>query len=513
MPATLNNSPEAAPETINLHEEKLALQAQLRLANLRIKQLEAVLYGRSSEKLPPEDPAQLKLLKELGEALPEAPGPAATEEVLEDADELAEEKKVRRRTRHPLPENVETVTTTLDVPVEEKVCAHCGKDKACIGHETSEELEIIPARFIKKQILRPKYACPCGEAGVVIAPLPPRLIEKGRCGPGLLSYMILAKYLDHLPLYRLEQIFRERYRVYISRQTMSGWVEKVAEYLEAICRVMKEEMLAKGYLQVDETPVKVQDPDVSGKTATGYLWVYADPGGDVLFEFHKSRGLAPPLEFLKEFKGYIQTDGYQVYESLGKQRPELQRIGCMAHARRKFHEALKDDQAEALWFLKQIGLLYRIERKAREEGLSHEQRKELRLAGAPEILETIKERLDALSGRYPDKTPMAKAIHYTLHQWEPLCGYLKDGRLELDNNLIENSIRPTAVGKKNWLFLGHPEAGWRSAAIYSVMVSCRRRGINPAEYLEDIFKRLPSMNSNELKEITPANWKRKSEQT
>lgn len=511
MPATLNHSSKAVSDLIN-REDYLALQAQLRLANFRIKQLEAVLYGRSSEKLPPEDPAQLKLLKQLDEELKPA-APAATEDLLEDADEPVEEKKARRRTRHPLPENVETVTTTIDVPAEEKVCAHCGKDKARIGHETSEELEIIPARFIKKQVLRPKYACPCGEAGVVIAPLPPRLIEKGRCGPGLLAHMILAKYLDHLPLYRQEQIFRERYGVYISRQTMSGWVEKVAEYMEAIRRVMKEEMLVKGYLQVDETPVKVQDPDVTGKTATGYLWVYADPGGDVLFEFHKSRGLAPPLEFLKEFKGYIQTDGYQVYESLGTRRPDLRRIGCMAHARRKFHEALQDDQAQALWFIKQISLLYRIERKAREEALTHEQRKELREAHAPEILKTIKNQLDALRDKYPDKTPMAKAIHYALNQWEALRGYLQDGRLEMDNNLIENSIRPTAVGKKNWLFLGHPEAGWRSAAIYSVLVSCRRRGINPAEYLADIFARLPGMKSNELKEITPANWKKKSVET
>ena len=506
MPATLKHSPEAAPETIR-QEDYLAVKAENRLLQLENQKLKALLYGRSSEKLPPEDPAQLKLLKEL-ELEPAAP--PASEDVIEDADEPAEEKKAKRRTRHPLPDNVETVTTTLDVPAEEKICDHCGKDKACIGHETSEEIEIIPARFIKKQVLRPKYACPCGEAGVVIAPLPPRLIEKGRCGPGLLAFVLLAKYLDHLPLYRLEQIFRERHGVYISRQTMSGWVEKAAEYLEAICRVMKEEMLQSGYLQVDETPVKVQDPDVSGKTATGYLWVYADPGGDALFEFHKSRGLAPPLEFLKEFKGFIQTDGYQVYESLGIRRPDLTRIGCMAHARRKFHEALEDNQAQAMWFIKQIGLLYRIERKAREEALSHQQRHELRQAHAPEILKTIKERLDALRDSYPNKTPMAKAVHYALNQWEPLCGYLQDGRLELDNNLIENSIRPTAVGKKNWLFLGHPEAGWRSAAIYSIMVSCRRRGINPAEYLADIFQRLPTMKAHELKEIIPANWKKNS---
>lgn len=505
MSVTLHSPAPDPLDIAKLQLDFLSLQAELRLAHLRIKQLEAKIFGRSSEKLPPEDPAQLKLLAELEKAA-EPAAPPAVEDVLVDKDD---KPAAKRRARHPLPENIETVVTVIDLPEAEKVCPSCGKPKRQIGQETSEELEVIPARFIRKQVVRPKYACPCGEAKVAVAPLPPRLIEKGRCGPGLLAFILLAKYLDHLPLYRIEQIFKERHQIHLARQTMADWVEKAAEWLQAIYREMKTELFKGDYIQIDETPVRVQDPDVLKKTATGYIWVYAQPGGDVLFDFHKSRALAPPLEFLSGFTGTLQTDGYNVYEALVQKRPELERIGCLAHARRKFHEALEDNQNLALWFLQQIGLLYRIERKAREEDLSHEQRHNLRQAHAPEIMKTIAEQLDIQQKSCIPQSPMGKAISYARNQWESLQGYLKNGKFEIDNNLVENAIRPTAVGKKNWLFLGHPEAGWRSAVIYSILISCRRRGINPADYLADIFNRLPTMKANEIPELIPANWKPK----
>lgn len=489
-------------------EDYEALQLKLRLAQFEIGKLKAILHGKSSERLPAEDPAQLKLLMEQEAALAHPPVPPATEGVLEDAGEAKGGKTRPRRPRHPFPENVETLTTVLDLPEAEKTCPHCGEAKCRVGQEVSEALEVVPARFVRIQTVRPRYACRCGRAGVAVAPLPPRLVDKGRCGPGLLAQILLAKYMDHLPLFRQEQIFQSRHGVHLTRQTMAGQVEQMAQWLKPIWRVMREEMLRGGYLQVDETPVKVRDPDVGGKTATGYLWVYAEPGGDVLFDFHTSRGLAPPLEWLKGFEGVIQTDGYQVYESLGRQMPQLGRIGCWAHARRKFIEAMEEDREGAAWFVHQIRRLYALERQAREEALGPAQRHGLRLARAPEVLRGIKERLDAHAGRHPDKTPMAKAVHYALNQWEALNGYLADGRLEIDNNLVENAIRPTAVGKKNWLFLGHPEAGWRSAVVYSILVSCRRRGINPAEYLADIFARLPGMKSSELSQIVPARWQK-----
>jgi hypothetical protein len=318
-------------------------------------------------------------------------------------------------------------------------------------------------------------------------------------------HILLARFDDHLSFYRLEQQFRERHGLVIPRQQMVQWVEHIARWLQPLYEAMWQQMLAGGYLQIDETPVRVLDPEVQGKAARGYLWFYALPGGDVILEFDPSRGLEPVRKRLKDFQGTIQTDAYEVYQSLERKESCIQRIGCMAHARRHIYKAVQENLPEAVWFITQIRALYRIEDELR--GCSPAQRHVGRQEGAPQIWERLKARADELKPRLLPQSTLGKALNYFLNDYEALKGYLSDGRFEIDNNLVENAIRPTAVGRRRWLFIGHPEAGWRSAVIYSMIVSCRRRGINPQDYLTDVLSRLPSITINRVGELTPANWK------
>ena len=339
--------------------------------------------------------------------------------------------------------------------------------------------------------------------------MPPQVIEKGLCGPGLLGHVICAKYLEHRPLYRVQQEL-ERYGVNVSRATLCGWVEAAAVALQPLWRGIQAGLMAGDYLQVDETPVRVLDPEVQGKAATGYLWVYGRPKGDVLFDFRSGRSREGPETMLGSFSGTIQTDAYGVYPALVRSRPGLARIGCLAHARRKFHEALGDDPEEARWFLLQFARLYWIERQTRTR--DDETRLAQRKQEAPPLWAAVRARLEVLDptragSRVLAQSPLGKAVRYALAEWDALQGYLADGRFEIDNNLIENAIRPSCVGKRNWLFIGHPEAGWRSAVIYTLVVSARRHGHDPVAYLGDVLRRIPTAINHTVHELLPANWK------
>jgi len=270
---------------------------------------------------------------------------------------------------------------------------------------------------------------------------------------------------------------------------------------------MGRDMLAGGYLQIDETPVKVLDPEVLGKAALGWLWFYAVPGGDVVLDFREGRGQEGLKEKLKEFRGTMQTDAYGVYDAIRRELRAIGRIGCLSHARRRFYVAAEEGSVAALWFIGQIRQLYRIEDQAR--GLSPPARQALRRQQAPPLWRALKRRaleLQADPACLP-KSSLGKALNYFLHEYTALVGYLRDGRFEIDNNLVENAIRPAAVGRRRWLFIGHPDAGWRSAVIYSIIISCRRRGINPQTYLTDVLQRLPAMKQNELEQLLPSRWK------
>jgi transposase len=463
----------------------------------RVQQLEKQLYGPSSERQLAGPFSKEQILLSLFPAPLEAP---AIQSVLVEGNAAEKEKRPRRQ---PAAQVLETVSERLE-PAE-KICPHCGKEKCEIGCEKSERFEYVPAKIIRHEILRPKLACPCGQGGVSIAPLPPQVMEQGRAGASLIAHLILSKYDDHLPLYRQEQQFA-RLGVNFPRQTLCDWVEHGAQWLQPIVREMKRELLAGNYLQVDETPVKVMDPEVKGKCATGYLWVGGVPSGDVIFEFHPGRSKEYALELIGNFRGSLQRDGYSAYGALARERPGIVPVGCWSHARRKFVEALEHQSAEAAEAVSALRQLYWIERHARDQSLAAEARLKLRRELSAPILETLRPKMEAWREKHLPQSPLGKAVGYTLNEWQPLTRYLEDGQLEIDNNLTENAIRPSAVGKKNWLFIGHPTAGWRSAVIYSVIVSCRRRGIDPWDYVRDVLGRLPGMPQSELSSVLPARW-------
>jgi len=493
-----------------LLEESQALAREydekLTEAETQIAELKRELFGPKSDRLTPEQQRQLEQLNQDLQAEAQRPTAASDEVLAEDKEDAKKEKRTRadrrRAARHPLPVHLETETVTIEP--ELTPCSCCGKMPERIGEEVSEEIDFIPAKLIRRRTVRLKYACRCGEAGVSIAPLPPRLIPQSRLGLGLAVHVVLARYDDHLSFYRLEQQFRERHGIVIARQQMVQWAEHIATWLRPVYDAMWQAMLANRYLQIDETPVKVLDPDVKGKAARGYLWFYAVPGGDVILEFDPSRGMAPVQKRLAGFTGTIQTDAYEVYQSLERKETHIQRIACLAHARRYFLKAVKENLPAAVGFIAQIRSLYRIEDEIRD--LPPQERRDRRLEKAPPIWEAMKETAEQLKATELPKSTLGQAANYFINEYEALKGYLRDGRFEIDNNLVENSIRPTAVGRKRWLFIGHPDAGWRSAVIYSILVSLRRRDINPLEYLTHVLARLPAAKTSEIRSLMPANW-------
>jgi transposase len=511
-------TPEAELAQLRAHNRALAeekarllmlnegLEAQLKETLLELAELKRQLFGEKSEKLTSEEEGQLaEVAADLQEQLQRDP-PASDNVLEDDAHEKSKgpPKRRPRRRRHPLPEHLERQTLVVE-PQRLDPCPHCGQTPGRIGEEASEELDYVPAKVVVRRTVRPKYACRCGRGGVQIAPLPPRLLPQSKLGLGLAVHLLLSRFDDHVAYYTLERIFLERHGVVIPRPQMVQWVAHIAFLLQPLCNRMFEHMKRGGYLQVDETPVKVMDPEVKGKCARGYLWFYAAPGGDVFLDFQDTRGRDAPHAQLANFAGTIQTDAYEVYDSLKKVIGDLVRIGCAAHSRRKFHRALKDGDRRAIWFIAQFRQLYRIEREAKS--LTPENRHRIRQQQAAQIWAGLQAHAQALQPQLLPKSSLGKAVSYFLNEYDALTGYLKSGTYEIDNNLVENSIRVPAVGRRRWLFIGHPDAGWRSAVIYSLIVSCRRRGLNPQEYLTDVLRRLPAMNITQIADLLPDRWK------
>ncbi len=437
----------------------------------------------------------------------------------------------RKPARSGIPENLPIEKVVL---LPDEVKANPDQFRQ-IDQLITRELDYEPGRFFWREITRPKFvrrtaAAPAPEISlttpegklpplalalamtslpevreVLIAELPNRLIEKGLPGVGLLVHLILSRFEDHLPFYRLEKIFRERHRVPIARQTMVDWTERLADWFLPVYREMAAGLRAAKYLQADETPIQYLDREVPGRSCTGYFWVYGQPGGDVIFEWKTSRGREGPKAFLETFKGKLQCDGYGVYQSLAREREDWTLIGCWAHCRRYFHKA-KDHDRHAAWFLKQISLLYEIERRLSQQKAGPNLREAVRAAEAKPVLARIGRALEKIEPKILPQSLLGKAIHYARGLWTELNQYAQFGEVAIDNNPIENIIRPTAIGKKNFLFIGHPEAGWRSAVIYSILGSCHRHKINPALYLRDVLSRLPNMQQSEVPTITPKAW-------
>ena len=393
------------------------------------------------------------------------------------------------------------------LPVEEIEIYPQGdlSEMVCIGKEVTEELDYEPARFLIKRYIRYKYAAKNGE-GVRIGQLPERVIDKGIPSAGLLAGILTDKYQDHLPLYRQKQRFA-REGIQIASSTIEGWAKEALIKLEPLYEQLVFEIKSKGYWQVDETPIKVLESDKKGACHQGYYWVYHSPlDAVILFDYQPTRGSAGARTMLEGFKGYLQTDGYAVYEKHGK-RSGVVHLACWAHARREFERALENDRARAQIALSMIQKLYAIERKAREQGLDAAATKELRLnESLPIINEMGKWIFEQIKSTLP-KSQIGKAMQYSYARWDALSAYLYDGNLLIDNNQIENAIRPLAIGRKNYLFAGSHDAAQRAAMIYSFFAICKKHSVNPYNWLKNTLQNISTINHKNIAELYPQNFK------
>ena len=463
-----------------------------------LDQLKRLVFGSRHERFVPSTPAeQFTLALSVPSVEPVA---AATESITYTRSKKNDttEKVSTGRMKLPagLPREKIIIEPTEDVSGMRK-----------IGEEITEELERIPGKLFVKQYIRPKYAKPHGE-GVVIAELPSRPIDKGIAGPGLLAQIVIDKYTDHLPIHRQVQRF-EREGIKLPSSTLTDWIGATCALLDPLYEVLRKEVLGEDYLQVDETPIKVLDKNKKGTTHRGYHWVYRSPTKRlVMFDYREGRGREGPQECLKGFKGYLQTDGYAVYEDFGN-TPGITLLACMAHARRKFDEAKDNDLTRAEYVLTQMQKLYAIERYVKTQGLSVEAIVEIRQAQSVPILIHLKEWMLENYKVVLPKSTIGNALYYSLQRWDKLMRYTTDGRLEIDNNLVENAIRPVAIGRKNYLFAGSHNGAHRAAMLYSFLGTCKINEVNPFEWLRDVLAKIQDYKITNLHELLPAHWNNK----
>ncbi len=455
-----------------------------------LAQLKRLVFGVKSERFEGAGgPDQMPLF---GDAPPrEEPATTATEPITYT-------RKKRKPVRQALPSHLPREVIVIEPDVDTSSLKK-------IGEEITETLDYRAARLVVIRRERPKYVDPSDEArGVIIGELPARPVEKGIAEPSLLSHVVIEKYVDHMPLYRQVQRFT-REGCQLATSTLGDWISASADLLEPLYWAMTDELLDSTYIQADETPIQVQDPNKKRKTHRGYYWVYHAPlQGLVVMDYQRGRSSRDgPTTFLSGYEGALQSDGYKVYDSYDK-HPGVTTYNCMAHARRHFFDAQDNAPDLAAHALKEIGLLYDVERELRENGPSPENRHRMRLEKSVPILKRFKAWLEANRGL--PKSPWGKAVFYSLVRWEKLCRYTEDGRIEIDTNLVENAIRPIALGRKNYLFAGSHNAAQRAAVIYSLLATCKKHDVNPQLWLTDVLSRIPTHPAKRVHELLPHRW-------
>jgi len=480
--------PDLLLENQQLREENQKKDLRIQKLEHQLEQLIRTIYGSRSEKYLSVDASQIAI----GFELPSIPQTEKKKETITyEREKRTTESNHKGRIAFPehLPRVDEIAKPKEDVT-----------GLKVIGEEITERLECDPGKLFVRRIIRYKYAKANNE-GVIIANLPSSPIEKGKVGASVLALIIVQKYVDHLPLYRQIEQFK-RMGMEIPSSTMSDWVKTAAELIAPLYEVLVKSILKSNYLQADETRIQVLDRDKKKKTHRGWYWTYRDvQSGLVLFDYHESRGREGPSERLKHFEGYLQTDGYEVYNQFEKKY--VTHVLCMAHARRYFEQALSNDKDLAEYALKEIQKLYAIEKYCRENNLSIYDRLDLRQEKSVPVLEQLYQWLKETVVQVTPTSAIGKAISYALPRWERLMLYAHDGRLEIDNNLVENAIRPIAIGRKNYLFAGSHEAAQNAAMFYSLLGTCKLKGIEPFQWLKNIFEVLPDWKANRLEELLP----------
>jgi len=466
-------------------------------------------FGSRSERLVPEQ----------GRLFNEAETLAASDEGDETADIAVPAHTRKRRGRRPLPDFLPVHEILHDLPEEEKVCANDAAHTLVeIGRETADQLKFIPATIEVLRHVRPKYACPTCKEGVLIAPMPRLPIPKSIATPSLLAHVATAKYVDGLPLYRQEKIFG-RLGVDVSRATLAGWMVKMGDLVEPLMERIRDEIRRNTFVQCDETPFQVLKEPGKRAQSQSYLWVLR--GGDpehplIYYEYDPSRSGEVPKRLLRGFEGFLQTDGYEGYTAIGRE-PGIVHVGCWAHTRRKFDEALRGQgktkkkgskktakESKARQALSQIQALYAIERSLKEA--SPEERYAGRQERTKRITLKLRHWLDASMGSVPPQSLTGKAMAYMDRQWPKLIRVLDDGRIPLDTNGVENAIRPFVVGRKNWLFADTMAGARASANLYGLIETAKANRIEPSRYLAHLFEVLPTVTlPEEIDALLPQN--------
>ncbi len=466
------------------------------------------LFGRKSEKLTPDDILQGRLFDE--------------SEFYSDENENAEDDSpekltvvsshTRRKTgKKPLPESLPRVDVVHDISEEEKQCA-CGCEMKRIGEEVSEKLDMIPAKIQVLRHIRYKYACKncegseSDEAPVKIAPLPPQIIPQGIATPGLAAWVLVSKFCDALPFYRQEKLF-SRIGVDISRATFCNWSIITHRGSERLLELMWRDILASRLVGMDETPVQVMKEPGRKNTTKSYMWLFR--GGEetrpiVIFRYAPTRGSEFINSEFADYEGVIQTDGYQGYKTLGKKEKVTHAV-CWAHVRRKFMEAMNGtSQSFSHSIVSMIKTLYDVEKEIRENKYNHEEIRQVRNDKSRPVVEKIEQQLKKHVHSIAPGSLAGKAISYSLKLWPQLCVYLDNPIIPIDNNHVENAIRPFVVGRKNWLFSGSPRGAHASAGLYSIIETAKANGLEPYWYLRYLFEKLPACTSdNEIRSIMP----------
>ena len=465
-----------------------ALEAHVLRMQARIAWFERQQFGYKSERFRVEDPNQLCLDLDLAQ---KEPAPPAQPE----RQKISYTRKKKHPGRKALPEELPRKEIILEP--ENKT-----DDMVRIGEEVTEKLAQVPAQLFVLRYVRPKYVRK-GQDGVSIADLPEMTLPKSIADASVLASVLIGKYLDHLPLHRQVAIYR-RHGIEIAESTIGNWVDQTAKLLEPLYEALAHAITnVSGYVQADESRIQVLDPDTQGKTHRGFMWLYLDPKDKmVLFDYQHSREHYHPHQRLKDFQGILQSDGYDAYTYFDH-KPGIIHLHCMAHARRKFFEAQDNDPPRARHFLAQVQQLYTIEAGLREQNADDQTRKRIREETALPILQSLGQWLQEQYPLVLPKSAIAQAIAYALKRWQALSEYIHHGMAEIDNNLVENQVRPLALGRKNYLFAGSARGAKNAAIIYSLIASAKLNGLNPFHYLYTILRRLPTQPINRIHQLLP----------
>lgn len=464
---------------------------QIEMLTQQLIKLQKMVFGPKHERVELIHPGQLSLPMDFGEVVP-------TEVITEEISYTRTKTKEKTNpNRPPLPANLPR--EIIEINPQEDITG-----MKLIGYEITEQLEMTPAKFYVKQYKRAKYARSEGN-GVAIGKLPEFTLPKAIAGSSVLTHLLVSKYADHLPLHRQIKMF-SRIGMTLSDSTVNDWIIGSVNLLTALHDRQTQLLLSSAYIQNDETPIKVLDGEKKGQTHRGYFWVSHSPQQKVVvFNYSKGRSAQFPTEFLKDYHGYLQTDGYGVYDAF-EQKNEITLVGCMAHARRYFVEASGNDKQRAEYFIAQLQGLYHLEEGLRQSNASSDEVLAKRQEVAIPILKHLHQWLKENITQVLPQSSIGKAIGYALTRWDKLMQYAQDGILLIDNNLIENQIRPVAVGRKNYLFCGSHESAQRAAIIYSLLGTCKLNNVNPQDWLLDVMQKLPARKANNIDDLLPQNW-------